>query len=318
MKHSTALKKYVELMTVQGCSESTIINQKIRMNRFFDFIKEKGVTATEAITIKELNEYQIHLYYMITRYGTPMTVESQITYLSAVLSFYKALTRAKILLHNPALDLELPRRKKKLPEHCYSNKDLQRIYSGIDEASVYGYQFRTMLEVLASTGVRVTELCNIRLNELDLEDGFLTVKQGKGKKDRKIPMGLTACAYCKEFIEKVRPLLVKSVTGDHLFITKQGRAYDRYSVAKKMEYLREKISFKKPLTCKIFRVTVATSMLRANCSPREVMDMLGHSDLRTLEHYLAVVKKDLKKTHRRSLDKRLPKSDTHFNDLDFF
>ena len=89
--------------------------------------------------------------------------------------------------------------------------------------------------------------------------------------------------------------------------------FDRYSLSKKLGALSKKVGFKKPLNCKVFRVTMATSLLKANCNPREVMDMLGHSDLSSLQYYLAVVKKDLKKTHRKTLDKKLPRTETSYN-----
>ncbi|MBF0199319.1 MAG: tyrosine-type recombinase/integrase [Planctomycetes bacterium] len=313
MKIDLAISKYLDLIKIQGCTSDTLANQKLRVNHCFDYLKTLGFSEVEDVTLKELNGYQVHLYYYITRYGKPMAIESQISYLSAVLSFYKTLTKARVLINNPAIDLDFPRRVKKLPAHSYSSNDLRKIYSGIDTDSIYGFQFRTMLEVFSSTGIRSGELCSLRLKNLELDDGFVFIKEGKGLKDRRLPIGKTAIAYLKGFLNDVRIHLVKPVTGDHVFVTKSGRMFDRYSISKKIPSLGKKVKFKKPLNCKVFRVTVATSLLRANCSPREVMDMLGHSDLASLEYYLAIVKKDLKKTHKKALDKKLPKTDVRYS-----
>jgi len=312
MTLEASLSTYLNLLRVQGASPRTMGNREFRLNKLFDFLKPMGITTLEDVTLKELNEYQANIYYQQTSRGTPLSIESQISYLSAISSFYKTMSRAKLLINNPALELELPRHKKTIPAHFYSNRDLQKIYSGIEVDSVYGYQFRVMVEVFASCGLRSGELCRLELQDLELDDGFILIREGKGRRDRRIPIGKTAIAYLREFVESVRPHLVKAGTRNQVFITKNGGMYDRFGIAKKFQELKFKIRFKKPLTPKIFRVTVATSMLNANCSPREVMDMLGHKEMTSLQHYLAVARKDLKKTHQRALEKRLPKVETYF------
>ena len=307
-----SLSTYLKILMVQGASPRTINNREFRLNKLFDFLKPLGISAIEEVTLKELNEYQADIYYKMTSRGTPLTIESQLTYLSAITSFFKTMTRAKVLLNNPSIEMELPRHKKTIPAYSYSNRDLKKIVSGIDLGSVYGYQFRTMVEVFASCGLRCGELCRLTVQDLELDDGFILIREGKGRKDRRIPIGKTAIAYLREFISSVRPLLRKANTGEHVFITKSGIAYDRFGVARKFQELRRKLRFKKPLTAKIFRVTVATSMLGANCTPREVMDMLGHAEMTSLQHYLAIVKKDLKRTHKKALESRLPRTESTF------
>jgi integrase/recombinase XerD len=225
-------------------------------------------------------------------------------------SFFKALVRAGLLLFNPAQNIEYPRRGEKLPHEILSRKDIRKILSAPDTETVYGYRDRTMIEVLYSTGVRPMEMAALTVEDVDLDEGFLRIIEGKGLKDRTLPLGEIAGRFLAEYISHVRPHLEKNGSGKRiLFLTRSGRAFDRSAIHKKLKTYAERCGIEKNVTARGFRSTMATDMLRGHADIRRIQEMLGHKSLDTTQIYARVVNDDLKKVHQRTHPREKIESD---------
>lgn len=299
-KNEEYLAKYLDLLRLQKSSRRTVENRALEIRCFIRFLEDRGIADLREVTRKDVDDYQGYLYYWRKPDGTPYTTETQIIKLSAVTCFYRMLVRAGLLLFNPASDIELPRRGRRLPGDILSKKDMRKLLAAPDTATVYGYRDRTLLEVLYSTGVRTAELCDLTVEDIDFDEGFLRVLEGKGLKDRTVPLGEIACRYLAEYIKKVRPHLVRHKSGSVLFLTRSGRSFDCSSIHKKLKAYAERCAIEKNVTARSFRTTAATDMLRGRANIRQIQEMLGHKSLDTTQIYARVVRDDLKKEHQKT------------------
>jgi integrase/recombinase XerD len=294
------LARYLDLLRAERSSERTVTGYAFEIRAFLRFVEERGITDLKSVTRKDVDDYQTSLYYYRQENGRPYTTDTQITKLTVLRSFFKTLVRAGMLLFNPAQNIEYPRRGEKLPHEILPRKDLRKILSAPDTGTVYGYRDRTMLEVLYSTGIRPMEMASLTVEDVDLDEGFLRIIKGKGLKDRTLPLGEIAGKFLAEYIAHVRPHLEKNGSGNILFLTRSGRAFDRSAIHKKLRTYAKSCGIETNVTARAFRSTMATDMLRGHADIRRIQEMLGHKSLDTTQIYARVVRDDLKKVHQRT------------------
>ena len=299
-KNREYLNRCMDLMRLQRSSHRTIESRELDLRQFIRFVEDRGIEDLREVTRKDVDDYQSYLYCYRKPDGNPYAIQTQTIKLSAITCFYRLLVRAGLLLFNPAADIELPRRGQRLPSDILSKKDMRKILAAPDTSTVYGYRDRTLLEVLYSTGVRTAELCALTVDDIDFDDGFLQVLEGKGLKDRTVPLGEIACKYLAEYIKNVRPHLVRHKSGSILFLTRSGRSFDGSSIHKKLKSYSEKCAIEKNVTARSFRTTAATDMLRGKANIRQIQEMLGHRSLSTTQIYARVIRDDLKKEHQKT------------------
>ena len=267
----------------------------------FRFLKAKGIHDLKEVTSKEIDEFQTYLYYHRNERGHPFATTTQATILSNIKSFFQFLANEGIILSNPASDIIFPKSGQALPKDILNTKELEKLFASPDLRTVYGYRDRTIFEVFYSTGVRIAELCHLKLKDIDLENGFLTVIQGKGLKDRTVPLCKMTCGYLEQYINKVRPYLIK---GNHhegnLFLSNLGNPVDRTTIFTMLHRYQKKTGLQKNLTGHTFRYTMATELLRNGADIRQIQEILGHEYLSTTQRYIQVVQNDLKKVHKRT------------------
>lgn len=303
------LTTFLDLLKLQRSSPRTVEGYAFEIRRFLRFIEERGINDLKSVTRKDVDDYQTFLYYYRQPNDKPYTTDTQITKLTVLRSFFKALVRTGLLLFNPAQNIEYPRRGEKLPHELLSRKDVRKILSAPDTGTVYGYRDRTMIEVLYSTGIRPMEMAALTVEDVDLEEGFLRIIEGKGLKDRTLPLGEIAGRFLAEYIARVRPHLEKNGSGKILFLTRSGRAFDRSAIHKKLKTYAERCGIDKNVTARGFRSTMATDMLRGHADIRRIQEMLGHKSLDTTQIYARVVSDDLKKVHQRTHPREKIESD---------
>jgi integrase/recombinase XerD len=304
------LARYLEILRAQRSSQRTVAGYAFEIRSFLRFIEERGITDLKGVTRKDVDDYQTNLYYHRQPNGKPYTTETQIVKLTILRSFFRMLVQTGLLLFNPAQAIELPRRGEKLPSDILSRNDMRKILAAPDTGTVYGYRDRTMLEVLYSTGIRPTELASLTVDDVDLEEGFLRIVEGKGLKNRTLPLGEIASGFLAEYIAHVRSLLegngsrlrqgYAGQAGKILFLTRSGRAFDRSGIHKKLKAYARRCGVERNVTARAFRSTMATDMLRGHANIRQIQAMLGHKSLDTTQVYARVVKDDLKKVHQRT------------------
>ncbi|MFO7725749.1 MAG: site-specific tyrosine recombinase XerD [Oceanipulchritudo sp.] len=194
--------------------------------------------------------------------------------------------------------LSAPRLARHLPE-TLEPAEVDALLDSPSRESAQGLRDRAFLELMYSSGLRVSELCALSLQDIDLEEGFLRVLAGKRGKDRLVPVGSRAAGAVKAYLSNGRPRLVRPVTGSALFISKRGTALSRKTVWHWIKRYAALAGIEKPVKPHLLRHSFATHLLANGADLRAIQEMLGHSDIGTTEIYTRVDRGHLIKAHER-------------------
>ncbi len=277
-------------------AESTLDWYATLLRRFFAFAREHGVDQVGDVTTPLVLDYQKHVADSLTRHGRSFTVGMQNLHLSVVAQFYEYLRRAGYAVHNPARDLEYARLPQRLPKAVPTSSQIKKLLKLPDTKSVLGYRDRTIFEVFYSTGIRNRELGRLRVEDVNLEEGFLFIRQGKGKKDRVVPLGRIAGKYLETYLAGIRPeILGNRSDPGFVFLSLKGGALSKNGLGQLVRRYARQARLK--VTPHSFRHACATHMIRNRANVRHVQEMLGHARLETTQRYLALTITDLKDAH---------------------
>jgi integrase/recombinase XerD len=298
---------YLEALRVRNYSEATIASREHHLREFIRWAEERGVTRPAEVTKPTLERYQRWLYHYRKKNGQPLSFRSQHGCLVPVRALFKWLCRQNLLLANPAADLDLPRAEKRLPRHVLTAAEAERVMGLPDAggADALGLRDRAILETLYSTGMRRMELIGLKLYDLDQERGTIFVRQGKGKKDRMIPMGERAFAWVRRYLDDGRPALALSPDDGTVFLTNAGLAFEANRLTQLVRDYVDAAEIGKTGSCHLFRHTCATLMLEGGADIRFIQQMLGHAKLETTQIYTQVSIRQLKEVHTRTHPARL-------------
>jgi len=224
-----------------------------------------------------------------------MTPASQARILSGIKAFYKFMLMENLLSHDPSELIESPRTQRKLPD-TLSIVDIDALIAAIDLSKPDGFRNKTMLEVLYSCGLRVTELITLKISNLSLEDDFIKIL-GKGNKERLVPIGQQAIKLLKIYLQEVRVHLdIKKGQEDFVFLSKRGASLSRVMVFMIIKDLALKIGLKKSISPHTFRHSFATHLIEGGADLRAVQAMLGHESITTTEIYTHLDREYLRET----------------------
>jgi integrase/recombinase XerD len=216
-----------------------------------------------------------------------MSAHSQARILSGLKAFYKYLSLEGLIVRDPTALIEGPKLGRKLPD-TLSYPEIEQLFSAIDLSKPEGARNRAMLEVLYSSGIRVSELVDLRMNNVYFDIGFLRVI-GKGNKERLVPVGRDALKYLRIYIEDVRgksPLKpVQKGFESSVFLNRNGRKLTRVMVFTVIKGLANSIGLKKKISPHTFRHSFATHLIEGGADLRAVQEMLGHESITTTEIY---------------------------------
>jgi integrase/recombinase XerD len=222
----------------------------------------------------------------------------QVHALGALRGFGAWLVRTRRRRWNPAAELVLPRRPRRLPRAVLSAGEVERILGRLDTSSPLGLRDRAILETFYSTGLRRRELLSLRVDDVDIAEGEVRVHRGKGGRDRVVPIGRRALAWIQRYLQEVRPQHAARTGARELFLTKRGRRFreNRLSELVRRHLLAAQLG--KSGSCHVFRHTMATLLLEGGADLRVVQEILGHAHLSTTALYTHVAIGRLKAAHR--------------------
>lgn len=297
-----------------GWSEHTARTQEMALLRFIVWCDERGLTRVQDITRPILERYQRHLYHYRKTNGAPLSVVAQLGLLTPILAWFRWLVRHHHILYNPASDLELPKKPKALPKTILTPSQVETILNQADVTTLLGLRNRAIMETFYSSGVRRLELMNLKRYDLDIERGMLMIRQGKGRKDRFIPMGARACQWIDKYLLDVRPELVTGHDDHTVFLDDFGRPMSARFIGDLMRRHVESAGITTPGACHVFRHAMATHMLEAGADIRYIQVMLGHANLETTQIYTQVSIGKLKEIHDATHPAKLTRTKT--DDMD--
>ena len=290
---------------VLAYSAQTVKTQRHAIERFIAWCDERGLDKPQDITRPILERYQRHIYHYRKHNGAPLSVSGQLNLILPLQAWFKWLTKQNHILYNPAADLDLPTRPKSLPKGLLSVSQVETLIGSCEVTSPEGLRMRAMLEVLYSTGMRRFELAGLKLFDVDLERGAVMIRQGKGAKDRLVPMGDRACVWVDKYLREVRPEL--AIGGDDfaLFLEDDGQRYEPGRLGDQVKKQMQSVGIEHQGACHLLRTACATHMLENGADIRFIQSLLGHAKLDTTQIYTLVSLAKLKEVHNATHPARL-------------
>lgn len=299
---TTLVALWLDHRRVRHLSADTLTLNFRCIRQFVEWAHERGVSDALSVTAAVVTRYQRWLYHQHRdRSGQPISARGQGTLLRTVGAFFSWCVRYGHLPANPAADVELPRIPKCLPRAILSHDDIAAILAQPDLSTLKGVRDRVMIEVLYSTGMRRAELTRLKLYDVDWSRSLLLIREGKGKKDRFVPIGAGALAWLKRYVDDVRPRLVIEPDDGVVFVNLTGEAFGASGLSWEIRKLftAAGITPDKRGACHLLRHAVATHLLEAGCDVRVIQELLGHSDLNTTAIYTHVAISELTRCHAR-------------------
>lgn len=288
---------YLDWIEVRNYSPRTVVGFGASLAQFVEWCTERGVTRPAEVTRPVLERYQRHLFHRRKPDGTPLSNQTQYGRLVPVRGLFRFLVRQNRILSNPASDLEMPRVEHRLPRHVLSASEAEAVLAQPELTLGFGIRDRAILEVLYSTGMRRRELIALSIWDLDAERGTVSIRQGKGRRDRMVPIGERAAAWVGKYSADVRPGLVVPPDAGVLFLTKEGLDFTPDHLSGLVTRYVERAELAKHGSCHLFRHTMATLMLEGGADIRYIQQMLGHAELSTTQIYTQVSIRALKAIH---------------------
>lgn len=292
------VRAYLTELSVKNYSADTIEGRRDALKVFLNWAGERDLTSPQQITKPILESYQRHLWRWKKKNGKPLGVSTQRSRLMTVKDYFAWLTKKDYLPANPASEIELPRAEKRLPKEALSQSQINAVLGVPDLDDPLGIRDRAMLELLYSSGMRRTELTNLEITDLNQERETLQIRQGKGKKDRVVPIAGRALQWVVKYLENIRPKLLVEKDEKALFLTSYGEAFNPDVISRKVSSIIKKADIGRQGSCHLLRHTCATHMLEGGADIRFIQQLLGHEKLETTAIYTQVSIEQLKAIHR--------------------
>ena len=292
----------------RNTSRHTLKHWELYLRYFVTWCDERGLTRPAEITRPIIERYQRHLFLKRKKNGAPLSATTQASRITPLRRWFRWLTRNNRILYNPAADLDLPKVEERLPKHVLTVEEVERVLNMPDTATALGIRDRAMLETLYSTGIRRMEIVGLQQRGIDDERGTLMIRQGKGKKDRMVPVGERALAWIARYRDEVRPELALAGEDDTLFLTNAGMPFSDNRMTQMVRNYVRAAGLGNIGSCHLFRHAMATQMLENGADVRFIQAMLGHADIKTTQVYTRVSIRALKDIHTATHPARLTRS----------
>ena len=269
-------------------SDNTIISYKSDLELFYFFLKEEKIDNIKII------DYQIIRKFLNYLYDKKYTNKAIARHISSLRSFYKYLKKEKVVSNNPMVLISNPKIEKKLPKIVYSN-ELESILNTPDTNTTLGLRDALILELLYSTGVRVSELVNICIQDINMNKKEIRIF-GKGSKERIVLFGNRCLELINTYITKSRSELNKNNL-DYLLLSKTGKKINQREIRYIIDDVVKKTGLKMHISPHVLRHTFATDLLNNGADLRSVQELLGHESLSTTTIYTHVSNEYLRKVY---------------------
>lgn len=274
---SDILKKYKQYLRLEKSLSSNTVQAYLNdVTKLFQYLESEDIHPYD-ITLEHLEHFSASLHDL------GIQPRSQARILSGIRSFYHYLVLEDYIPTDPSELLESPQIGLHLPE-VLTLEEIDLLIEQVDLSTNEGQRNRTILETLYSCGLRVSELCNLKLSNLYLEEGFIKV-EGKGSKQRLVPISPRAIKELQFYFIDRNHTLIKEGYEDYVFISKRGRNISRIMVFHIIKELAEAIGLKKTISPHTFRHSFATHLLEGGANLRAIQCMLGHESIGTTEIY---------------------------------
>jgi integrase/recombinase XerD len=289
------MREFIELFlsylaVERGLARNTLLAYKEDLNTYLDFLQQRKIEALAKTTRQEITNF------MLEQKERNISANSIARRLAAIKSFYRFLFRERILNSEPTNLIESPKLWKKIPE-ALSINEVELLLAQPNIRQLQGIRDKAILETLYATGMRVSEAAGLRLNNVNLEVGFLRCI-GKGNKERVVPLGKKAIVSIQRYLKASRPKFLNKKESEFLFVSRLGKKISRQSFWKLLKRYARQARIRKPIKVHSLRHSFATHLLERGADLRSVQEMLGHSSISTTQIYTHINKERLKSIHK--------------------
>ncbi len=280
------INKFIEYLIIdKKYSENTVKSYNNDLKKYELFFKNANIT-----NIRE-NHIKKYLKHLKENNNDNRTINHNI---STLRSFYKFLLIEKIIKENPMEYIEMPKTKKSLPK-TLSIEEIDKLLN-FKLTDAFSYRNKAMLELMYSSGLRVSELINVKIHDIDTSNCIIRI-MGKGKKERIVPLGDYAIKYIELYIKEYREKLIKRELNEYLFINNHGKKMTRQGFFKILKQLAKEQNIKTEFSPHTLRHSFATHLLNGGADLRSIQEMLGHESISTTQIYTHVSKEQLKENY---------------------
>jgi len=286
------IDSYLNYITVEkGLSVNTLDSYNGDLVRYANFLEGMGIDE-----IRETSKLEVMAYLLSLR-KQGLSTKTVARSISVLRGFYRWLSDEGVLRGNPLEDMESPRTTRSLPE-VLSLDEVESLLNQPDPSNPIGMRDKAMLELLYATGLRVSELTNLVLNDINVEAGYLIVL-GKGARQRIVPMGQGALHWLRRYLEGPRKKLLGNKRSRLAFVSQWGKGMTRQGFWKIMKKYTLMAGIRKKISPHTLRHSFASHLLEGGADLRSVQSLLGHVDITTTQIYTHVTRERLKRVHAR-------------------
>jgi len=285
------LSKYLTVLKIEkNMSPLTIEAYSRDLSNYLNYLKSKNVKRIKDIKPKYIRNY---IEYLNLKDLSTSTIARNV---SSIRSYHKFLAFENISKDNPASLLYIPKKSKRLPD-AIPEEDISLIIDSIDTASKFYQRDKAIIELLYSSGLRVSELCQLEISNLFFEDELIRII-GKGSKERLLPLGSKAKLYLNDYIDGLRVLLTKNSRTSYIFVSRNGNKLTRAMINIILKKWVAQSGIQKSVSPHTLRHSFATHLLEGGADLRFVQALLGHSDISTTQIYTHVDRHYLKEIYK--------------------
>jgi integrase/recombinase XerD len=286
------IDQFLDYLSLErGLAKNTLVSYARDLNNFTTYLKKKHITSFNNVKRSDITDF------MLFQKDRGLSSNSIARGLAAMKVLFRFLVREGFLKTDIASIIDTPKLWKHLPE-ALSVDEVEKLLKAPKAKNWIGIRDRACLELMYATGLRVSELVNLNVLDVNFELGVIKCL-GKGSKERIVPLGNTAKAALKRYLDKVRPKLLKSRSDNGLFLTRLGRKMSRQMLWKIIKGYAKRTRIDKAIKPHILRHSFATHLLERGADLRVVQEMLGHSNISTTQIYTHINKERLKSIHKK-------------------
>ncbi|MFH0917834.1 MAG: site-specific tyrosine recombinase XerD [Candidatus Omnitrophota bacterium] len=285
------IDSFLDYLSVErALAKNTIVAYRADLNLYLGFIEKRKIIVLSKVAKDDIVEF------MLAQKAQGISPTSISRRLAAIRMFHRFLARERVLKSDPTTLIDSPRLWKKVPDTLSLN-EVEALISQPDWRDQQGARDKAIIETLYATGMRVSELSNLKTNNVNLDIGFLRCI-GKGNKERIIPLGKKAIHSINRYLEFSRKHFLKQKASEFIFISRCGGKLSRQSVWKLIKRYAKEAKIKKSIKVHTLRHSFATHLLERGADLRSVQEMLGHSNISTTQIYTHIDKERLKTIHK--------------------
>jgi integrase/recombinase XerD len=285
------IEQFINYLAVErNLAQNTLLAYRHDLIKYADFLKVKKITSPDAITRQNITDY------MFDQKNKGLTANSIGRNLAAIKTFHRFLVRERLAKDDPSNLIETPKLWKRIPE-VLSMREVEAMINAPVGDGWQAIRDRAIIELFYASGMRVSELSNLRMENVNLEAGYVRCL-GKGSKERIIPIGRRSKEAVEVYRKKIRRKVTRDEGSPYLFISRLGTRISRQSIWKIIKQYARKAKISREIKPHTLRHSFATHLLEGGADLRAVQEMLGHSDISTTQIYTHVDREKLKRVHQ--------------------